>query len=77
MSELADIEKNVAPDSVAIVFPIIVFPVPGGPNKSNPLGGPLNPVKMSGRSMGHTTISITLAFANSSPAISSQLIPGL
>ncbi len=34
--ELADILKNVEADSVAIAFPIIVLPVPGGPNNSNP-----------------------------------------
>ena len=28
-------------------LPINVFPVPGGPNNNNPLGGPLNPVNMS------------------------------
>ena len=27
--------------------PIKVFPVPGGPNRSKPFGGPLSPVKMS------------------------------
>ena len=73
----AEIEKNVALDSVAIVFPINVFPVPGGPNKSSPFGGPRRPVNRSGRSMGHTTISWTELLANSSPAMSSQDIPGL
>jgi len=34
--ELADIEKNVDLDSQAIAFPIMVFPVPGGPNRSKP-----------------------------------------
>ena len=34
--DLADILKNVEADSVAIAFPIIVLPVPGGPNNSNP-----------------------------------------
>lgn len=38
-------------------LPIIVFPVPGGPKSRRPLGGPLSPVKMSGRSIGQTTIS--------------------
>jgi len=49
VSELADIEKKVEFDSLAIAFPflfsvywyyfylpIIVFPVPGGPNKRRP-----------------------------------------
>lgn len=30
-----------------ICLPIRVFPVPGGPNKSRPFGGPLRPVKIS------------------------------
>jgi len=34
--ELADIEKKVDFDSQAIAFPIMVFPVPGGPNRSKP-----------------------------------------
>lgn len=28
-------------------LPIRVLPVPGGPNNNRPLGGPLNPVKIS------------------------------
>ena len=32
---------------VATYLPINVFPVPGGPNNSKPLGGPLKPVNMS------------------------------
>lgn len=53
----AEMLKNVAPDWLAIHFPIRVFPVPGGPNSKIPLGGRRNPVKMSGRSIGHTTTS--------------------
>lgn len=48
VSELAEMEKNVAPHSLAIALPIIVLPVPGGPNRSRPLGGPRSPVKISG-----------------------------
>ena len=31
----------------ALDIPISVFPVPGGPNNNNPLGGPRKPLKMS------------------------------
>lgn len=41
--------KNSAFDSVATAFPIIVFPVPGGPKSKIPLGGARKPVKRSGR----------------------------
>jgi hypothetical protein len=34
--EEAEILKNVAEASAAIAFPIIVFPVPGGPNNNSP-----------------------------------------
>lgn len=34
--ELAEIEKNVEFDSLAIALPIRVLPVPGGPNSSKP-----------------------------------------
>ena len=36
VNEDADIAKNVAPDCVATALPIMVFPVPGGPKRSNP-----------------------------------------
>lgn len=36
MSEEAEILKNVAPHSLAIAFPIRVFPVPGGPKSNIP-----------------------------------------
>ena len=49
--------KNVADASLAIALPIIVFPVPGGPNNNIPFGGALNPVNRSGRSIGQTIIS--------------------
>jgi len=38
-----EIEKKVDFDSFAIAFPISVLPVPGGPKRSNPLGGVLIP----------------------------------
>jgi len=50
--EEAEMEKKVAVDSVAIAFAINVFPVPGGPKSNSPLGGALNPVNISGRSIG-------------------------
>jgi hypothetical protein len=62
--------KKVADAELAIALPIIVFPVPGGPNNKMPLGGDLIPVKISGRSMGQTIISLINFLANSNPAIS-------
>lgn len=57
VKEEAEIEKKVDLDSEAIAFPIIVFPVPGGPKSKSPLGGALSPVKISGRNKGHTIAS--------------------
>lgn len=48
--------KKVAEASLAIAFPIMVLPVPGGPNKRMALGGARMPVKMSGLSIGQTII---------------------
>ena len=45
--EEALILKNVHLLWLATHLPISVLPVPGGPNNSNPFGGPLRPVKMS------------------------------
>jgi hypothetical protein len=56
VSELALILKKVAEASLAIALPIIVFPVPGGPNKRIALGGARIPVKISGLSIGQTII---------------------
>lgn len=67
--ELALMLKNVAWASLAMARPIIVFPVPGGPNNSIPLGGALRPVKISGLSIGHTIISWMIFLANPNPAI--------
>lgn len=61
--------KNVAWASLAIARPIIVFPVPGGPNNRIPLGGARRPVKISGLSIGHTIISWIIFLANPNPAI--------
>ena len=55
-------------------IPISVLPVPGGPNKRMPLGGARSPVKMSGLSIGNTTISLTVFLTNSSPAMSFQSV---
>lgn len=57
VKELALMLKKVADASLAIALPIIVLPVPGGPNNKIPLGGALNPVNKSGRSIGQTIIS--------------------
>ena len=48
--------------------------MPGGPNKSIPLGGERRPVKISGLSSGNTTISLTVFLTNSNPAISFQSV---
>lgn len=68
--ELALILKKVADAELAIALPIIVFPVPGGPNNNIPRGGALKPVNKSGRNIGHTIISFISFFANYKPAIS-------
>lgn len=64
--------KKVAFAELAIALPIIVFPVPGGPNNRIPLGGALMPVKISGRSIGQTIISLINFLANYKPAIYSH-----
>jgi len=69
VKELALIEKKVAEASLAIALPIIVFPVPGGPNNKMALGGALKPVKMSGLNIGQTIISWIIFFAKPNPAI--------
>lgn len=76
MSDEAEMEKKVAPDSVAMALPISVLPVPGGPKRRRPLDGWRSPVKRSGRWIGQTTASMTDCLANSKPATSSQLTPG-
>lgn len=70
----AEILKKVDPDSLAMAFPIIVFPVPGGPKRSTPLGGAAKPLNNSGFYLGKIRVSNIIYFANSNPAISSQLI---
>lgn len=50
--------------------------MPGGPNNMIPLGGALIPVKMSGLNIGQIMISLMVFLANSSPAMSSQVIFG-
>jgi hypothetical protein len=73
VNELALILKKVAFAELAIALPIIVLPVPGGPNNNMPLGGALKPVNISGRSIGQTIISLIKVLANYKPAISSHL----
>lgn len=101
VKELAEMLKNVALHCDAthlpenpyfynkkIIFetlPIIVFPVPGGPNSKTPLGGARMPVKTSldqklankkeinvtyGLLKGKTTISLNAFFAPSNPETS-------
>jgi hypothetical protein len=55
--------KKVALHSDATALASNVFPLPGGPNKSNPLAGALNPVNISGRNEGKITISCKACFA--------------
>lgn len=54
--------KKVDLDWQAMHLPINVFPVPGGPNKRSPFGGPRNPVKISlhERFCCECTVSIAL-----------------
>ena len=40
--------------------------------KHHTFGGPLSPVNISGRSIGHITISLMVAFANSRPEQNEQ-----
>ena len=70
VNELALMLKNVALAELAIARPIIVLPVPGGPKSKIPLGGARIPVKISGRNIGHTIISLINFLAKSRPAIS-------
>lgn len=70
VNELALMLKNVAFAELAMARPIIVLPVPGGPNSNMPLGGARMPVKISGRNIGHTIISFINFLAKSKPAIS-------
>lgn len=69
---LAEILKNTAFDYDAIAFHINVLPVPGGLNSNNPLGGALNPVKISGLNIGQIIASYIDCFAFSKPDISSH-----
>lgn len=71
--ELALMLKKVADASLAIAFPIIVFPVPGGPNRRMALGGARRPVKISGLSMGQTIISWMIFLAKPKPAMELHL----
>jgi len=77
VKEDADILKNVHLHSVATALAIIVFPVPGGPNKSNPLGGARSPLNKSGRKFGTIIISLRICFASLSPTTSLNLTSGL
>jgi len=75
VSEDAEMLKKVAFASLAIAFPMSVFPVPGGPNSRRPFGGALRPVKISGFNIGQTMISLIAFLAFSSPATSFHEIP--
>ena len=70
----AEILRKVDFDCAAIALPSRVLPVPGGPKNIMPRGGALIPLKISGRSMGQMMISLMVFFANSRPAISSQVM---
>lgn len=47
VSDEALMLKKVACTVLAMHLPMSVFPVPGGPNRRIPFGGPLSPVKRS------------------------------
>lgn len=70
----AEMLMKVDLDWAAIAFPSKVLPVPGGPKNIIPLGGARIPLKMSGRSMGQIMTSLIVFLANSSPAMSSQVM---
>ena len=53
--EAALILKKVHFASVATALANIVFPLPGGPNKSRPRAGARNPLNKSGLSVGNIT----------------------
>jgi hypothetical protein len=55
----ADMLKNVVLHSVATALANIVFPVPGGPNRSNPFQGVKSPENSSGYFTGITTASLS------------------
>eukprot|EP00756_Hemistasia_phaeocysticola_P048202 Hpha_TRINITY_DN22635_c0_g1::TRINITY_DN22635_c0_g1_i1::g.192678::m.192678 len=74
ISELALILKKVEALSEAIAFPIIVFPVPGGPKRRSPLAGRRIPWNRSGRMRGHIIASLTASFAWLSPMTSSHFV---
>jgi len=60
-------------DGAVLKKEIVVNELDWSGNVQLPLGGPRSPVKMSGRSMGQTTISLMVFLANSRPAMSSQV----
>lgn len=53
------------------------LPFPGGPYKSNPLGGVRIPVKSSGWTIGRTTLSLKARLTSSRPTIESNVTPVL
>mmetsp|Transcript_41486 Transcript_41486/g.103662 ORF Transcript_41486/g.103662 Transcript_41486/m.103662 type:complete len:245 (-) Transcript_41486:97-831(-) len=73
----AEMLKNRQLHSVASALASRVLPVPGGPNSRTPLGGDLRPVKRSGRRAGRITASLNASLASESPAMSSNLTPGV
>ena len=76
VNEDADILKKVHLHSVATAFAIIVFPVPGGPNRRRPRGGALKPLKRSGRKLGTMIISLRISLASLRPMTSENLTSG-
>ena len=69
---------KLASDSWAIAFARRVFPVPGGPYRSTPLGAS-TPISLydSGLLRGHSTASFRSCFTPSRPPTSSQLTLGI
>jgi hypothetical protein len=59
VSEEAEILKKVAPAEHAMALPIIVLPVPGGPNINRPFGSDRSPVNNSGFLIGRMINSFT------------------
>ena len=70
-----DIEKNGTFASPATAFARSVFPVPGGPTSSAPLGSfaPISKYRLG--LCRKSTISVSSSFASSSPATSANVTP--
>lgn len=74
MTDAADKAMNVQPDQFASALQMNVFPLPGGPYKSNPLGGALIPLQRSGRFLGLMTAYYSIFLVSAIPMMSSKVV---